>query len=274
MLLALRPDRLLEQAPAVLVVGPRAAGKTTTASRQARSVVRLDREAEAAVFRADPDAALRQFEEPILLDEWQNVPAVLGAVKRAVDSEPRPGRFVLTGSVSAEHDPASWPGVGRLIRVRQYGLTQRELQGDLASRSLLARLWDGERPATQTLARAPDLPEYMATALRGTFPEPALQLDEAGAERWFLTYAEQIVGRDVALLGTGSGAKAQPKPVTRNRGHSLVTRSYVVRIPGSADRRVVATRSGCPGSGGHPGHVPSSSRASCMSDTAVAARNR
>lgn len=48
--------------------------------------MRLDREAEAAAFRADPDAALRDLPEPVLLDEWQATPEVLGAVKRAVDA--------------------------------------------------------------------------------------------------------------------------------------------------------------------------------------------
>jgi hypothetical protein len=67
------------------VIGPRAAGKTTTAEQHARTVVRLDRRAEAVAFEADPDAALRSLEEPVLLDEWQVVPGVLGAVKRAVD---------------------------------------------------------------------------------------------------------------------------------------------------------------------------------------------
>ncbi len=52
-------------------------------------------------FRADPDAALRGLEEPVLLDEWQVVPAVLGAVKRAVDADSGPGRYLMTGSVTA-----------------------------------------------------------------------------------------------------------------------------------------------------------------------------
>lgn len=86
--------RLLDEIPAVLLVGPRAAGKTTTAGRLAAHVVRLDRPAEAAAFEADADAALRGLPEPVLLDEWQAVPGVLGAVKRAVDTDPRPGRFL------------------------------------------------------------------------------------------------------------------------------------------------------------------------------------
>ena len=75
---------LLAELPAVMVTGPRAGGKTTTAARHAASVVRLDRALEAEAFRADPDVALREYEEPILLDEWQEEPGVLGAVKRAV----------------------------------------------------------------------------------------------------------------------------------------------------------------------------------------------
>jgi predicted AAA+ superfamily ATPase len=90
---------LIAQLPAVSVTGPRATGKPTTARRHVATVVRLDCEAEAAAFRADPDVALRGLPEPVLLDEWQEVPGVLGAVKRAVDDEPRPGRYILTGRV-------------------------------------------------------------------------------------------------------------------------------------------------------------------------------
>jgi hypothetical protein len=40
-----------------MITGPRAAGKTATAARHAATIVRLDRPAEAAVFRADADSA-------------------------------------------------------------------------------------------------------------------------------------------------------------------------------------------------------------------------
>lgn len=78
--------------PAVSLIGPRALGKTTTAARLARSVLRLDDPGQAAVVRANPDAALRALAEPVLIDEWQAAPEVLGAVKRTVDIDPRPGR--------------------------------------------------------------------------------------------------------------------------------------------------------------------------------------
>ena len=98
-----RLERLFGELPALMLTGPRAAGKTTTARRHARTVVRLDREAEATAFDADPDSALGVLPEPVLLDEWQAVPGVLAAVKRAVDDDPRPGRFLMTGSLSLIH---------------------------------------------------------------------------------------------------------------------------------------------------------------------------
>src|SRR6476619_5073088 len=80
-------EELFAQLSALMVIGPRAAGKTTSAARRAASTVSLDREAEAIAFEGDPDAALRDLPEPVLLDEWQAVPGVLGAVKRAVDAD-------------------------------------------------------------------------------------------------------------------------------------------------------------------------------------------
>jgi hypothetical protein len=113
---------LLATFAAVMINGPRAAGKTTTAEHLAADVVRLDQPAQAAAFRADPDAALRSFGQPLLLDEWQEVPEVLGAVKRAVDKESRPGRYLLTGSVRADLESqtpvGSWGSSSRLALLR------------------------------------------------------------------------------------------------------------------------------------------------------------
>ena len=66
-------DDLLKQVSAVMITGPRASGKTTTATRRATTIVQLGAEAQAAAFAADPDASLRGLREPVLLDEWQEV---------------------------------------------------------------------------------------------------------------------------------------------------------------------------------------------------------
>src|SRR5438132_636452 len=169
-------SELFAQLPALLITGPRAAGKTTTARRHAATVVRLDREAEAAAFRADPDAALRGQPEPLLLDEWQSVPAVLGAVKRAVDEDARPGRFLLTGSVRADLEAETWPGTGRLVRLRLFGLSLRELVGRASAPLFLDRLAGPALDHFSLPADVPDLRGYVELALRSGFPDPALRL--------------------------------------------------------------------------------------------------
>ncbi|MGH7867858.1 MAG: hypothetical protein ACREP9_09580 [Candidatus Dormibacteraceae bacterium] len=59
-------------------------------------MLQLDDPNVAAIYRSDPDAALRPLSEPILLDEWQEAPEVLGAVKRSVDLDPHAGRFIMS----------------------------------------------------------------------------------------------------------------------------------------------------------------------------------
>jgi predicted AAA+ superfamily ATPase len=197
-----RLEQLLSELPALLIVGPRATGKTTTARRHARTVVRLDSEVEAGAFRADPDVALRALPTPVLLDEWQAVPGVLGAVKRAVDDERGVGRFLLTGSVHADLHTQTWPGTGRLVRVQMYGLTVRELSGPpaRAGEPFLERLARADMDALALPADPPDLLGYVELALRGGFPEAALRLTKASRQAWLEGYLDQLLTRDVEAL--------------------------------------------------------------------------
>ena len=192
---------LLTDHPAVLVVGPRACGKTTTGRRHCRERLRLDRPAEAAVVRADPDAALADGPFPLLVDEWQVVPEVLGAVKRAVDEGARPGSFVLTGSSQADLTAAGWPATGRLIRVLMYGLVERELEQGSSQPPVLDRLLAAGAGGLSTPSDPPDIRGYVARALRGGFPEAALAASERASRRWLSSYIDQLVSRDVSLVG-------------------------------------------------------------------------
>lgn len=187
-------EELLADLPAVMVTGPRAAGKTTTAARHAATVVRLDRPAEAAIFRADPDVALRERVEPILLDEWQEVPGVLGAIKRTVDNDPRPRRFLLAGSVRADLDSATWPGTGRLVRLAMYGMTIREQVGRIDAQPLIDQIARGADLASP--ADPPDLRGYVELALTSGFPEPALHMSPRARARWLDGYVDQLLTRD------------------------------------------------------------------------------
>jgi hypothetical protein len=195
-----RLRELFDQLPALLITGPRATGKTTTAERVANTLVHLDREAEAGPFRDDPDVALRSLPEPILLDEWQVVPEVLGAVKRAVDSGAGAGRFLLTGSVRWHLDTQTWPGTGRLVHLRMWGLTASEIVGALREEPFLQTLARGDIAAFGMPVNAPDLQGYVELALRGGYPEPALELNDFARQVWTDSYLSQLLSRDAESL--------------------------------------------------------------------------
>lgn len=180
--------------PAILLVGPRAAGKTTTALQRAASVIRLDAPAEAGAFQADPDALLRGAREPVLLDEWQAVPETFPAVKRAIDTDPRPGRFLLTGSAYGDLEGVTAAGTGRIVRLRLYGMTVREQRGDLTAEPIIDRLARGEAIATPR--ERLDIRDYLDLALRSGFPEAHAIGGALARQRWLEGYVSQIITRD------------------------------------------------------------------------------
>lgn len=194
---------LFAQLSALLVVGPRAGGKTTSARRLARTTVRLDVPAEAAAFRFDADAALAAMPEPVLLDEWQEVPELMGAVRRAVDRDPRPGRFLLTGSARARRGTNAWSGIGRVVNVSMYGLTVRETVDRSHEPGLLDRLATADPGAFAAPGDPPDLRGYVALSLEGGFPEPVLRLSGLARRAWLDTYVDQLVTRDAERLDGG-----------------------------------------------------------------------
>ncbi|MDQ4040537.1 MAG: DUF4143 domain-containing protein [Actinomycetota bacterium] len=235
-------DDYLSQLSAVMVVGPRACGKSTTLDRRAQTVVRLDRAAEAAVFAADPDAALAGLAEPVLLDEWQNVPGVLGAVRRAVERDPRPNRFLVTGSVDAELENEVWPGTGRLTRVPMYPMTVREQFGSMAAATFVDRLVAGEDLADP--GTAPDLRGYVELALQGGFPHPALNLTGVPRDAWLEGYVADLLTHDVEQADrTRSG---EPRRGRRRDSRRLrrYFEAYALNSAGLADDKTIYDAAG------------------------------
>src|SRR5437588_3165233 len=206
-------DDVLRELPGVLLVGPRAAGKTTTIGRRARTIVDLSATAQAAAFEADADAALRGLEEPVLLDEWQQVPAVLGAVRRAIDAAPRPGRFLLTGSVRAELDAEVWPGTGRVIRLAMFPMAIREQLGDAESTPFLDKVAAGEELIVPS--ESPDLRGYVDLALRSGFPVPALRLTDQRRQLALESYLEHLLTHDVEQLEQRPTKRRDPQRLRR-----------------------------------------------------------
>jgi len=192
-------EGLLKAFPAVLVVGPRACGKTTSMRRLASQVINLDVPSQADSARADPDDLIARYDsETLLVDEWQEVPEILGALKRSIDSNvpTKVGKFIITGSVRGRRQQTGWAGTGRFIRVKMFGLTQAELS-DKPNFNPINRLFskNGFEAASTNLTRS----DYINLICASRFPD-ALKLDRKNRRTWLGSYVSELIDEDATKL--------------------------------------------------------------------------
>ena len=114
---------------AILIEGPKACGKTTTAEQQAKCIIYLD-DPEHHKYYMDMSQTnikyLLRGDTPLLLDEWQLVPQLWDAIRFEVDHRDEDGQFILTGSaVPADVTKITHSGAGRFgwvtMRTMSYG---------------------------------------------------------------------------------------------------------------------------------------------------------
>ena len=195
-------EELLPVFSALLVIGPRGCGKSTSMGRFADSTLDLSRPGARVAAREDPDGVLAATDGTLLIDEWQEAPEILGAIKRSVDADRlnRPGRFIVTGSVRAAQQAATWPGTGRLIRVRMHGLTRAEIERSERYNPVdcffdLKQVQFGQSEWSRN--------DYLEAIVGGRFPV-AVELRGRNRRRWYSAYVEQLVDRDALQVSNRS----------------------------------------------------------------------
>lgn len=159
-------DLLLADLPAIALEGPKGVGKTVTAERRARTVYRLDEPALQAIAEADP-AQVLNGKAPVLIDEWQRVPAVWDAVRRSVDRSSDPGRFLLTGSAGPA-TPPTHSGAGRIVSLRMRPLSLAERGVGMPSVSLKRLLCGDRQPVEGSTGFS--LADYVHEIVNSGFP--------------------------------------------------------------------------------------------------------
>lgn len=189
----------LRTSPIVILDGPRAAGKTTSAKRLAASSVMLPRDQDLLAYGAE--AYLAGLPSPVLVDEWQLAGTdLLWTLKHIVDADPRPGRFILTGSVEPATYGPTYPLTGRAVRLMMRPLTQSELLGRGESASFLSRVLRGTQPTAGGSARVSFSLDWLTQSgfpgLRGA-PDASLFLDAYAA---LVSQRAGDEGRDASRL--------------------------------------------------------------------------
>jgi predicted AAA+ superfamily ATPase len=181
--------------PVVLLAGPRQAGKTTLVRQMAEKGLRyltLDDELTLLSAREDPVGMIRNLDRAVI-DEIQRAPQLLLAIKKSVDEDRRPGRFLLTGSANLMALPTVADSLaGRMETLSLLPLSQSEIEG--GAQNWIDSVFSGLIPKSGTLAKDCDLVDRV---LRGGYPEAISRPSPKRRATWAKQYLDAIIQRDV-----------------------------------------------------------------------------
>jgi predicted AAA+ superfamily ATPase len=190
-------DARLRVMGAVLIEGPKACGKTATASQIANTIIRLDEDPVArAQLDFDPQA-LFSGRPPILFDEWQVEPEIWNRVRRQVDDREEKGQFILTGSARPRDNANRHSGAGRFSVMQMRPMSLFET-GHSTGEISLANLLAGERQAG--LGTHLSFDNLIRRIITGGWPD-LLDSDEDFARDWLADYLRQVIEVDVPEMG-------------------------------------------------------------------------
>lgn len=191
-----RIDESLLDTPVVLVSGPRQSGKTTLvrqiAQRQNSRYLTLDDELTLLSARQDPVGLIRSLDMAVI-DEVQRAPQLLLAIKKSVDEDRRPGRFLLTGSANLMMLPTVADSLaGRMETLTLLPLSQSEIEGQ--SSNWIDKVFAGQIPVPATATYGNPLIDRV---LRGGYPEAIFRDNPKRRVTWARQYISALIQRDV-----------------------------------------------------------------------------
>lgn len=190
-----RITEAMSDTPVVLLAGPRQSGKTTLVRQLSGSVGRyltLDDELTLMSAKEDPVGMIRNLDCAVI-DEVQRAPSLLLAIKKSVDEDRRPGRFLLTGSANLMALPTVADSLaGRMETLLLLPLSQSEIEGQ--STNWLDSVFSEQIPKPYTKAVESDLVDRV---LRGGYPEAISRTTERRRASWVRQYIDALILRDI-----------------------------------------------------------------------------
>ena len=164
---------ILECMGAVLIVGPKWCGKTTTATQFAKTIIELQHPTlgKSYIELADVDPLLLlDGEKPLLIDEWQMAPELWDAVRYSVDKTDGYGLYILTGSTIVDNTKINHKGVGRIHRLMMRPMSLYE-SGDSNGKISLVNLFNDKYVKINGITSDLSLSDLTFLASRGGWPE-------------------------------------------------------------------------------------------------------
>jgi hypothetical protein len=196
----------------VLVLGARQVGKSTlctsiAAEDHPATAFTLDDRATRDAAANDPTGFVAGLPDRVVIDEIQRVPDLVLAIKEAVDRDPTPGRFLLTGSANLLTNHRVRDSLaGRAETIRLWPLAQSEIHG--ADGNLVRMLLEGNVP--QIAGAVVGRKAFVDAVAAGGYPEVR---DRPPGRRaaWFRDYVTAVVERDIRDIASAQKAHEIPR---------------------------------------------------------------
>lgn len=170
-------DFYLEVFGAVNIRGPKWCGKTTSAERHAKSVIKLQDPDHSETYRqtaAVKPSLLLKGDKPRLIDEWQDIPELWDAVRVDVDdSKGETGLYLLTGSsivTRRQRERIKHTGTGRIARLEMLPMSLYE-SGDSNGKISISALFEDPSADINGIASDMSIEDLIAATCRGGWPE-------------------------------------------------------------------------------------------------------
>ena len=205
-------DELLEYMGAVLIIGPKWCGKTTTAKQHSKSIVQLQDPTNSNNYlklaKLDP-LLLLEGEKPRLIDEWQMAPELWDAVRYSVDESDDDGLYILTGSTVVDNSKIMHSGAGRIHRVLMRPMSLYE-SGESNGKIHLMDLFDNPDLDITGIFSDLTVPELIFAMCRGGWPESLNKKTKKQQLMIARSYLDIITQVDVSAI---DGVKRNPDKV-------------------------------------------------------------
>ena len=181
---------------AISIEGPKWCGKTWTALNHSNSVAYLNNTAdnfrEKHLAEMDVNLVLNK-EQPQLIDEWQEVPAIWDAIRFQCDQDKEKGKYILTGSATPVTTQIHHSGAGRICKMKMYTMSLYE-SGDSTGEVSLADLFKGN--IKNKLVKKVELQTLADLIVRGGWPE-SINLGVTAARKITRSYIEAVLDKDI-----------------------------------------------------------------------------
>ena len=228
-----RLAHLLGVHPACLIEGIWGVGKTSTATRLAATTLRLDHPPTAEMVASDPEVACSSLPAPVLIDEWQRVPTVWDAVRRMIDDDRSPGRFILSGSSPTAVAADVHAGAGRIMPLRLRPMTLSERRGH-APAVALEDLAEHGIDAVRGVRSAFSPVEQVAPTVDSGLPG-YLAMGSTDQQEVLRAYLDLAVSRDLAEIASPLRNARKLRRYVRAYGAAVGTTAEHATIHHAAD---------------------------------------